>query len=141
MQEGIMEAHVTSQSQSYRLRQRAEEAHIRHGQEVRADVPNVRVTASANAPIAWLRRGPATGSKQGDVFFCSVGQIRIREVLASGDDQPLPTDVVVEGLEIAEPGSYDLLNVLVRSNGDIRLVMDEQTRIEPAVPQSASAYF
>lgn len=136
-----MEAHVTSQSQSFRLRQRAEEAHIRHGQEVRADVPNVRVTASATAPFAWPRQGAATGGRHGDVFFCNVGQIRIREVLASGDDQPLPADVVVEGLEIAEPGSYDLLNVLVRSNGDIRLVMDEQTRIEPALPQSASAYF
>jgi hypothetical protein len=136
-----MEAHVTSQSQSFRLRQRAEEAHIRHGQEVRADVPNIRVTASANAPFAWLRRGAATGGRHVDVFFCSVGQIRIREVLASGDDQPLPSDVVVEGLEIAEPGSYDLLNVLVRSNGDIRLVMDEQTRVEPAVPQFASAHF
>ena len=136
-----MEAHVTSQSQSFRLRQRAEEAHIRHGQEVRADVPNVRVTASASAPSAWLRRGAATGSRDGDVFFCSVGQIRIREVLASGDDQPLPTDVVVEGFEFAEPGSYDLLNVLVRSNGDIRLVMDEETHIEPAVRQAVSAYF
>lgn len=136
-----MEAHVTSQSQSFRLRQRAEEAHIRHGQEVRADVPNVRVTASATTPFGWRRRGAATASRHGEVFFCNVGQIRIREVLASGDDQPLPTDVIVEGLEIAEPGSYDLLNVLVRSNGDIQLVLDEQTRIEPAVRQSASAYF
>ncbi len=136
-----MEAHVTSQSQSFRLRQRAEEAHIRHGQEVWADVPKVRVTASANAPFTWPRREAATGSRQGDVFFCSVGQIRIREVLAAGDEQPLPTDVVVDGFEFAEPGSYNLLNVLVRSNGDIRLVMDEQTRVEPAVPQFASAHF
>src|SRR5690606_3359556 len=109
--------------------------------EVRADVPNVRVTASATAPLGWLRRHAAAGGRHADVFFCDVGQIRIREVLASGDDQPLPADVVVEGFEIAEPGSYDLLNVLVRSNGDIRLVMDEQTRIEPAVRQAVSAYF
>src|SRR5690606_6719351 len=78
MQEGIMEAHVTTQSQSFRLRQRAEEAHIRHGQEVRADVPNVRVTASATTQFAWPRRGAATGGRHGDVYFCNIGQIRIR---------------------------------------------------------------
>ncbi|MBX6332012.1 MAG: hypothetical protein IRY91_09210 [Gemmatimonadaceae bacterium] len=136
-----MEAHVTSQSQSYRLRQRAEEAQIRHGQEVRADVPNVRVTASAGASFSWLRRGAAAGHKHGDVYFCNIGRIRVREVLAEGDDTPLPNEVVVEGLEIAEPGSYDLVNVLIRSNGDIRLVMDEQTRIEPAARPSGVAYF
>jgi serine/threonine protein kinase len=38
-----------------------------------------------------------------------------------------------EGLEVARGGTYDLLNVLVRSNGDLRLIVDEATRVERVV--------
>src|SRR2546422_2049853 len=34
---------ITAQSQSFKLRERLEEAKVSHGQEVRADLPNVRV--------------------------------------------------------------------------------------------------
>jgi hypothetical protein len=135
-----MEAHVTPQSQSYRLRQRAEEAQIHHGQEVRADVPNVRVMASAGTPFGWLRRKAGAADTHSEVFFCNIGPIRIREVLANGDDQPLPADVIVEGLDVAESGFYDLVNVLIRSNGDIRLVLDEKTSIKPQDRESALHY-
>lgn len=135
-----MEAHVTPQSQSFRLRQRAEEAQIRHGQEVRADVPNVRVTASNGAPVGWLRRKASPVGAVDELFFCNVGQIRIKEVLENGDDQPLPTEVKVDGFEVAEPGFYDLLNVLIRSNGDIRLVVDQNTRIKPAALEGIPGY-
>ena len=136
-----MEAHVTPQSQSFRLRQRAEEAQIRHGQEVRADVPNVRVTASNNALAGWLRRKAAPAGAVDELFFCNVGPIRIKEVIAHGDDQPLPTEVMVDGFEVTEPGYYDLLNVLIRSNGDIRLVVDESTNVKPAARESVPGYY
>jgi hypothetical protein len=127
-----MEAHVTPQSQSFRLRQRAEEARLQHGQEVRADVPDVRVTASTGPSFTWLRRkAGSTADRRGEVFFCNMGQIRIREVIETGDDEPLPTNVVVEGLNVPDSGFYNLLNVLIRSNGDIRLIVDEKTHIEP----------
>lgn len=136
-----MEAHVTPQSQSFRLRQRAEEARIQHGQEVRADVPNVRVATPSGAPVGWLRRMAVPASNVDEVFFCNVGPIRIKEVLANGDDLPLPTEVKVDGFEVAEAGYYDLLNVLIRSNGDIRLVVDERTRVRPAVREDVPGYF
>ena len=60
-----------------------------------------------------------------------MGPIRLRRVAISGDGAPLPTEVVVDGLEVASGGTYDLLNVLVRSNGDLRLIMDEATRVVP----------
>ena len=115
-----MEARVTAQSQSVRLVERMQEAKISHGQEIRADLPNVRVTAQA-------------GSGEGEVFFCTMGPIRVRETLHGGDDRPLPTNVLLEGLQVATAGRYDILNALVYSNGDLRLVADEQTRIVPAV--------
>jgi hypothetical protein len=143
-----MEAHVTAQSQTYRLQQRASEAHIRHGQEVRADIPNVRVAPAPDAVPAfsgrfhWLRRdepAPAANTSQGpplergDVFFCNIGPVRVREVVVEGDDAPLPSNVVVEGLTVPTAGRYDLVNVLVRANGDLRLIVDKETRLQPTV--------
>src|SRR2546422_3325228 len=81
-----MEARVTSQSQTFRLVEKMEQASIHHGQEIRADLPNVRVLALA-------------GGGEGQVLFCNVGPIRVREILNRGDDRPLPTDVRLEGLE------------------------------------------
>jgi hypothetical protein len=131
-----MEVLVTSNSQADRLRQRAEEARLRHGQEVRADVVHVRV-ARRPAPvrrfIAWLLRGARgpTPEPVGEVFFCEVGPLAIREELAAGDGGPMPLRVALDGLTVPDAGYYDLQNVLVRSNGDLRLVADAETRITP----------
>ena len=115
-----MEARITAQSQPFKLIERMEEAKIYHGQEIRADLPNVRVTALA-------------GGKEGQVFFCTLGPIRVREILNRGDDRPLPSNVAVAGLEVPTSGSYDILNALICSNGDLRLVVDDKTRVVPAI--------
>jgi len=115
-----MEARMTAQSQPFRLRERMEEVKVQHGQEIRADLPNVRVTALA-------------GGKEGQVFFCALGPIRVREILNWGDDRPLPSNVAVAGLEVPTSGCYDILNALISSNGDLRLVVDDQTRVVPAI--------
>ena len=113
-----MEAHVTSQSQSFRLVEKMEQASIHHCQEIRADLPKVRVLALA-------------GGEQGQVLFCNLGPIRVREILNGGDDRPLPTNVRLEGLDVVASGTYDILNAFVSSNGDLRLVVDDQTRVVP----------
>ena len=113
-----MEARVTSQSQTFRLVEKMEQASIHHGREIRADLPNVRVLALA-------------GGGEGQVLFCNVGPIRVREILNRGDDRPLPTDVRLEGLEVCASGTYDVLNAFVSSNGDLRLVVDGETRVVP----------
>src|SRR5713101_8262081 len=115
-----MEAHITAQSQPFRLIERMEEARVYHGQEIRADLPNIRVTALA-------------GGREGQVFFCTMGPIRVREIMKRGVDRPLPSNVAVEGLEVPTSGSYDILNALVCSNGDLRLVVDDKTRVVPAI--------
>jgi hypothetical protein len=122
-----METRVTAHSQAYRLRERMEQAEIKHGQEIRADLPGVGVVAMARDWFAGRNRG------KGQVFFCTMGPIRVREVMVPGDRGPLPYDVVVEGLEVASAGSYDLLNVLVQSNGNLRLVVDDATRVVPVI--------
>jgi hypothetical protein len=120
-----MEARVTAHSQAYRLRERMAQAKVQHGQEIRADVPGIRVMAMAREWFTARHRG------KGEVFFCTMGPIRVREVTVPGDGSSLPSNVVVEGLEVASGGSYDLLNVLVQSNGDLRLIVDDATRVVP----------
>ena len=115
-----MEARVTAQSQSFRLVERMSEAQVHHGQEVRADLVGVRVLAFADGSPAQLR-------------FCEMGPIRIREILAAGDERPLPSEVVVHGLDVGAAGMYDVLNARLSSNGVIRLIVDEQTSVRGVV--------
>jgi hypothetical protein len=110
-----MQAHVTAASQSFRLRERMEEANIRHGQEVRADIENVRVLAAAG--------------RHGEIYFCNMRPIKVRELLASGDHGALPANVVLDGLEFPEPGTYDISNAVISANGDIRVAADERTAV------------
>jgi hypothetical protein len=118
-----MEARVTSYSQAYRLRERMQGAEVEHGQEIRADLPGIKVSAAASA---WL--GARQGSK-GEVFFCNMGAIQVRRVTIAGDGRPLPDEAIVQGLNVASDGTYDLLNVLVRSNGNLHVIVDEVTQV------------
>jgi hypothetical protein len=122
-----MEARVTAYSQAERLREGMEKAAVRHGQEIRADLPGVRVIAMARN---WFTAGD---KRKGEVLFCTMGPIRVREVTSPGDGRPLPTTVTLEGLVVPSSGAYDLLNTLVRSNGDLQLIVDDATRVVPAV--------
>ena len=121
-----MEARVTAHSQASRLRERMAQAEVQHGQEIRADLPGIGVTTMARD---WFTAGHIG---KGQVFFCTMGPIQVRKVTIPGDGRPLPTGVVVEGLEVAREGTYDFLNVLVQSNGDLRLIVDDATRVVPA---------
>ena len=138
-----MEARITAHSQPYRLRERIEEANVQHGSEIRADLPGVRVTAFADSwfdSITGALFHAAAAPRYGEVFFCNMEPIRIRQVLDAGDTNPLPNTVVLEGLRVAESGTYDIINALVRSNGDIRLVVDEKTRVVQAGREVNAAF-
>jgi hypothetical protein len=126
-----MEAHVTAYSQAHRLRERMVQAEVRHGQEIRADLPGIRVTATGR----WFTGRP-TG--KGEVFFCTMGPIRVRETTTPGDGGPLPENVVVQGLDVPIDGTYDLIDILVQSNGDLRLIIDGASRVVPGVRQGES---
>jgi hypothetical protein len=121
-----MEARVTSYSQGFRLRERMEEAEVRHGQEIRADLTGIRVTATARH---WFTGKP---SDKGEVFFCNMGPIAIKETTAPGDGGALPKNVVLQGLQVPTEGVYDLIDALVQSNGDLRVIMDGASRAVPS---------
>ncbi|HKT59260.1 MAG TPA: hypothetical protein VJQ46_04370 [Gemmatimonadales bacterium] len=126
-----MEVRVTANSQAYRLKERMEQAEVRHGQEIRADLPGIQVRTS---PPAWIG---ARQAEHGEVFFCNMGPIRLRSVTIAGDGMPLPNAARVQGLNIVADGTYDLINALVRSNGDLRVIVDEVTEVVPRRLHSA----
>jgi len=101
------------------------QADVRHGQEIRADLPGIRVEAMGRN---WFIGKP---SRHGVVFFCTMGPITIRETTTPGDGGPLPSNVILEGLEIPAEGIYNLKDVLVQSNGDLRVIIDGASRVEP----------
>ncbi|HEX2451365.1 MAG TPA: hypothetical protein VHJ69_09490 [Gemmatimonadales bacterium] len=130
-----MEARITAHSQPYRLRERMEEAQIRHGTDVRVDLPGVRVMAFADSwfsAITGAFFNTPSAAREGEVFFCNMGRINVHETLVEGDDHPLPNSVILEGLKVNESGVYDIVNALVRSNGDIRVFVDDRTSVTPA---------
>ena len=130
-----MEARITTHSQPYRLRERMEEAQVRHGTDVRVDLPGVRVMAFADSwfsSITGAFFNAPTSSREGEVFFCNMGRIRVHETLVEGDDHPLPSTVILEGLKVNESGVYDIMNALVRSNGDIRVFVDDRAKVVAA---------
>jgi hypothetical protein len=122
-----MEARVSAYSQSHRLRERMAQAEVRHGQEIRADLPGIRVTAMSRN---WFSGRP---NGKVEVFFCNKGPIQVRETTTPGDGGPLPENVIVQGLEVPSEGTYDLVDVLVQSNGDLRLIVDAATRVVPVI--------
>jgi hypothetical protein len=116
-----MQVRVTAQSQPHRMRERLEEVAVSHGQEIRTDVRNVRVTV----PV---------GSAEGVAFFCNMAPLRVREILAPGDGGPLPAGLDVAGLEVPYAGVYDILNARVSSNGAMKVVLDDSSRVVVASP-------
>ena len=117
-----MEPRVMAHSQTHRLRERMGEAAIGHGQEASVDVTGILVDGPAGS-------GSGPTPEMGTIFFCTMGPIQVHEVLAPGDGGPLPTEVVLEGLVVPEPGTYDILNAVVHSNGDLRVRVDSATRL------------
>ncbi len=79
------------------------------------------------------------GTGDGQVLFCNLGPIRVRDVLCSGNNGPLPTTVVVRGLDVPVAGTYGIRSVRLSSNGDIELVVDDRTSIVPAVAPAPAA--
>ena len=62
-----MEAPVSAHSQAYPFSKRVAQAKVEHGQEIRADLPGIRVVAMAHEWFTAKRRN------KGDVLFCTIG--------------------------------------------------------------------
>lgn len=113
----MLHPEVAPTSQAERLRSAMLAKAITHEQAVRADFDHVEVSARGGAREL--------------VYFCTMSPLIVRETIHVGDGAPLPQDVVVTGLAVEREGLYDVRNALIRSNGRIEVVIDEQTNVTP----------
>jgi hypothetical protein len=64
-------------------------------------------------------------------------RLRVRTRLNAGDGRALPETVTLEGFEVATVGEFDILNALVQSNGNIRVIVDSESEIISAAGAGA----
>lgn len=95
---------------------------MRHGDEARATIPNVRVEAAEGVFGA-----------RGQMYFCNIGGLRVHgPAERTGDGNPLPDEVELVGkFHAPRPGFYNLENVRLFSNGSIQVIATEETRFVP----------
>jgi hypothetical protein len=112
-------------SQPYVLQKRMEQAGLKHGDTVIADIKNVRVDShNSITPV---------------MYFCPTNQVEVKQKLQTGDDYWLP-DVarIIGDLKISGnrgDGLYHLRNVKLHSNGTIQIIAMEETFFEPVPAQ------
>lgn len=112
----MMHGKSSKHSQSGVLRDRMEKAGFTHGREARANLRGLNVRSTAR--------------EEGIVYFCDLEPIDVVEVMQEGDGASLPSEVKVEDLCFAGLGSYDLQDVILSSNGVLRIKADERTRVQ-----------
>lgn len=110
----MFEAQASKQSQSHKLRRRLEEAGFTHGDGARVHLSGVELEES--------KKGPK-------VYFCRVGPVHIVEPLEEGDGKALPDEAELSGLVFPDEGLHRLENVIIRTNGRMRVEADEKTEI------------
>ncbi len=112
----MQNAVVTERSQVSVLNARLAEARITHDADARINVSNVRVAGNV-------------------AYFCEVGEIDlVKGHHRLGDGQPLPMLAQVTGLPAMRRDEFsymDLLNVRVRTNGRVHIIVDRKTELVP----------
>jgi hypothetical protein len=121
-----MQGTVTASSQPEVLRYRLQEDNITHGQTVRGDITNVRVGESGTSSDVGAGK---VNARQAPVFFCNIGDVKVRKEINAGDGGELPERVLVKDLVVEAPGFYDIENAVITSNGAITVTADEETKV------------
>jgi hypothetical protein len=124
---------VTSYSQPHVLEQRMRERGMTHGTKTLVDINEIRVE---KRQIPNMQGKKET---QNVIFFCPLmlHGIKIHEKLAEGDGNPIPHDVVFNGITGPIPESeqrnsfiVSLKNVILDSNGSISITATPETKWE-----------
>lgn len=106
---------ISKYSQSDVLRDRMEQAGFTHGQEARVNLRDIQIEP--------------TRASEGKIYFCKMRDIEVTEVLAEGDGGPLPSETKVDNLVFPEKGMHDLSNVILSSNGSLRITADPESQV------------
>jgi len=106
---------TTSYSQPHVLQERMREERLTHGETVTANISPVRLENAHGKMI---------------MYFCPMKTMEILETIEAGDGGRIPSDVIVEGLNLPldfKPGLYKLKNVIITSNGTMQVKATNKT--------------
>lgn len=117
---------VKENSQPHALNAYMQRARIRHGEQVEANLKNVRITRTNE-------RGEPATEGEFTMFFCPINSVDVIKRLSPGDNDELPGEVQLHNLVVPsnfKPGIYNLNNVLLYANGAINVTTTEKTTLE-----------
>lgn len=106
---------INAYSQPHVLQQRMKEEKLSHGETVTANISPVRLESNYGEMV---------------LYFCPMQKIDVTERVTPGDGGSIPSEAIVEGLQVPrdiQPGLYNLKNVKLFSNGTMQVIATEQT--------------
>ena len=110
---------ITPYSQPHVLQYRMYEESLTHDERVMANLSPVRLDRNFGKMV---------------LYFCPMQTLNITQRLNPGDGGNIPSEVVIEGLDVLEsqkPGLYTLKDVIVHSNGTMSVTATSKTVWEP----------
>jgi hypothetical protein len=111
---------ISYYSQQDVLQQKMREEKLTHSQTVTANLSPVRLE---------FNFGKVT------MYFCPMKTIQVLETISEGDGGRIPSEAIVEELDIPKnykPGLYNLKNVILTSNGTMQIKATNKTMWERA---------
>lgn len=112
----MLNGRISKYSQSNVLRDRMQEVGFSHGQQARVNLRGIQVEPTAES--------------EGKIYFCKMKDIEVTEILEKGDGGPLPNQAIVDNLVFPDKGTHDLSNVILSSNGSLRVEADAKTKVD-----------
>lgn len=109
---------LTHYSQPHVLQHRMNEANLKHGDTVIANISPVRIESCFGKAV---------------MYFCPIQNIEVVNKIEEGDGLPLPDQATLKNIEIPsslKPGLYNIRNATLFSNGTLQIIANENTEFE-----------
>jgi len=109
---------LTQYSQPHVLKHRMNEADLKHGDTVTANISPVRIESVFGKMV---------------MYFCPTQNINILNKLETGDGLPLPEEATIKNITVPDdikPGLYNIINATLHSNGTMQVIANENTFFE-----------
>lgn len=116
---------LTHYSQPHVLQHRMNEANLKHGDTVIANISPVRIESCFGKAV---------------MYFCPIQNIEVVNKIEEGDGLPLPDQATLKNIEIPsslKPGLYNIINATLFSNGTLQIIANENTEFEEYSPEDS----
>jgi hypothetical protein len=110
---------ITADSQHYKLKEKMEEASMKHGTTAIVNLDNIKLKYSRGWKYNNL-----------DLFFCEMKPIEVVKITEKGDGKDIPNQLSqINGFKVEKAGVYRIENVLLTSNGTMQMHKTRETKL------------